>query len=70
MAESKGIKEIANQVVVQAATAVMMAFRDADIDPNHPQQQARGSHRDKVTVDPYLKSPHSIGILRIGPLIY
>ena len=41
MAESEGIKEKVNQVAIQAAMAVMMAFRETDtgsqtvIIPNH-----------------------------------
>ena len=30
MAESKGIKATVNQAAIQAATAVMMPFRDTD----------------------------------------
>ena len=33
MMESEGTKEIMNQVAVQAATAVIMAFRDVDVGP-------------------------------------
>ena len=33
MAESEGVKEIVNQVAVQVATAVMMAFSDTDVGP-------------------------------------
>ena len=33
MAELEGIKEIVNQVAVQAATAVMITLRDADAEP-------------------------------------
>ena len=35
MAEFEGIQTIVNQVVIQAATAVMMALIDADVGP-HP----------------------------------
>ena len=33
MAETGGIKEIVNQVVIQAAMAVMIAHRDAEAGP-------------------------------------
>ena len=33
MAESEGMKEIVNQVAVQAATAVMTVLRDVDVGP-------------------------------------
>ena len=33
MAGSESIKEIVNQVAIQAATAVMMAFRDTEMGP-------------------------------------
>ena len=33
MADSEGIKEVVNQVVVQAATVVMMAFWDTEKGP-------------------------------------
>ena len=33
MADSESIKEIVNEVTVQAATMVMMAFRDTDTGP-------------------------------------
>ena len=33
MAESEGIKEIVNQVAIQAVTTVMMALKDVDVGP-------------------------------------
>ena len=46
MAESESIKEIVNQMAMQAATVVMVVFRDADV---KPQPNPTGSQREPQT---------------------
>ena len=67
MAEYEGIKEIVNQVAAQAPKAITMAFRDMDQGSwPAPPQQAKESHKDKGIMNCYMKSPHSVEMLRTG----
>ena len=53
MAESEGIKEIVNQVAIQAATVVMMVLREKICHSDQPLWQAIESQKDKGTAGQY-----------------
>ena len=61
MADFKSIREIVNQVTVQAATVVMIVFRDTETGPQRataPNQQERQRKRHR---GPILERPNSTG---------
>ena len=64
MAESVEIKEIVSQAAIQVATALMMAFKDADAGPNQPSWQAIEIHTERGMVDHCVRSPHSTEMVR------
>ena len=68
MAESEGIKDLVKQVVIQMATAVMMAFRNTEAGPLLTTTAIHRELQGKGTVNQYLKIPHSTGMLRRGML--
>ena len=61
MAQSEGIKQIVNQVAIQAAMTVMMALREQRQDPNKPLQLVIEGHKDKGKEDQYLQNSIQLG---------
>ena len=53
MADSEGIKEIVNQVAIQAAMAVIMSFRDMTQHPSQPQPQTSERHKSRSMENQY-----------------
>ena len=47
MTDIEGMKEIVNQVAIQAATAIMMAFRDTDIGAGQWQPQTSEKNKGR-----------------------
>ena len=54
MAALEGIKEIVNQVAIQAATAVMMVHKTWRQDPSQPLWQVIWSQKGRGTANQYL----------------
>ena len=66
MVDAESIKEIVNQVAMQAATEDMMPFRDTkNRNPGQLQYQSRGKIRGKGIKSCYLRSQDLKGMVRI-----